>query len=134
MRLRLHNTAWVITIPGVGGQVLAETKEEKEIGVTVTSNLKPLAQCAKWAKTVLGQIGRAFHYGDRDSFVRLFQQYVRPDLEFCTNAWSPWMSADRLPRRGTSEGSYQHRATEIVRTRSTGREMPSGRHAHRCTR
>ncbi len=32
------------------GQVLEETKEEKDIGVMVTSNLKPTAQCARAAK------------------------------------------------------------------------------------
>jgi hypothetical protein len=59
------------------------TTEEKDIGVTVTTNLKPSAQCARAAKTaqtVLGQISRAFHYRDRLVFVKLYQQYVRPHL------------------------------------------------------
>jgi hypothetical protein len=57
------------------GQVLEETKEEKDIGVTVTSNLKPTAQCtraAKTAQTVLGQISRTFHYRDRHIFLYIF--------------------------------------------------------------
>jgi hypothetical protein len=59
------------------------TTEEKDIGVTVTTNLKPSAQCARAAKTaqtVMGQISRAFHNRDRLVFVKLYQQYVRPHL------------------------------------------------------
>jgi hypothetical protein len=36
--------------------------------------------------TVFGQIGKAFHYRDRHVIVRLYQQYVRPRLELCTQA------------------------------------------------
>ncbi len=44
------------------GQVLAATTEEKDIRVTVTSNLKPSAQCAvKTKKTVLCQGFPLFH-------------------------------------------------------------------------
>ena len=28
-------------------------------------------------------------------FVRLYKQYVRPHLEFCTQAWSPWNEEDK---------------------------------------
>ena len=50
----------------MNGEELMVTEEERDIGVTVTSNLKPMAQCSKAARTaqsVLGQISRAFHYG-----------------------------------------------------------------------
>jgi hypothetical protein len=66
--------------------------------VAVSETLKPSAQCSKAAKTaqtVLGQISRAFHYRDRHVFIRLYKQYVRPHLEFSTQAWSPWSVADR---------------------------------------
>ena len=49
------------------GHVLDSTEEERDIGVTVSSDMKPSAQCAKAARTaqaVLGQISRAFHYRD----------------------------------------------------------------------
>jgi ribonuclease P/MRP protein subunit RPP40 len=78
-------------------QPLATTTEERDIGVTITSNLKPTAQCkkaAKTAQTVLGQIGRSFHYRDRHVFVKFYKQYVRPHLEFSTQAWSPWTGSD----------------------------------------
>jgi ribonucleases P/MRP protein subunit RPP40 len=78
--------------------VLDKTKEEMDIGVTITDNLKPAAQCARAARTaqaVLGQITRAFHYRDKVVFMQLYKQYVRPHLEFAVQAWSPWHQADK---------------------------------------
>ena len=40
-------------------------------------------------------MARAFHYRDRHVFIRLFKQYVRPHLEFSTQARSPWTEADK---------------------------------------
>lgn len=82
----------------MGGVQLAETSEERDIGVLISNSLKPAAQCAKAAATaarVLSQISRSFHYRDRHVFVRLYKQYVLPHLEFCTPAWSPWTAADK---------------------------------------
>ena len=83
----------------MGNQQLETTEEERDIGVIMSSNLKPTAQCnkaARTAKTVLGQISRAFHYRDRHVFMRLYTQYVRPHLEFSTQAWAPWTEGDKL--------------------------------------
>jgi Reverse transcriptase (RNA-dependent DNA polymerase)/Endonuclease-reverse transcriptase len=82
----------------MAGQQLEATREEKDLGVIVSDNLKPAAQCAKAAKTaqtVLGQITRAFQYRDRTIFPQLYKQYVRPHLEFAVQAWSPWLQADK---------------------------------------
>jgi hypothetical protein len=82
----------------MNGQELEVTAEERDIGVMVADNLKPSAQCAKAARTaqsVLGQLTRAFHYRDRHIFIRLYKQYVRPHLEFSTQAWAPWTEADK---------------------------------------
>jgi ribonuclease P/MRP protein subunit RPP40 len=80
------------------GQQLAETEEERDIGVMVSRHLKPSAQCknaARTAQTLLRQLTRAFHYRDRHVFLRLYIQYVRPHLEFCVPAWSPWLDGDK---------------------------------------
>jgi hypothetical protein len=68
------------------------SEEERDIGAVITANMKPSAQCTKAARTaqgVLAQITRAFHYRDRHVFMRLYNQIVRPHLEFYTKAWSP---------------------------------------------
>jgi ribonuclease P/MRP protein subunit RPP40 len=82
----------------MNNQTLDSTAEERDIGVMISENLKLAAQCAKAAKTaqgVLGQLTRAFHYRDRHVFMRLYKQYVRPHLEFSTQAWSPWTEGDK---------------------------------------
>ena len=42
----------------MGGQELEETKEEKDIGVTVTKNLKPALQCGRAARTARGVLSQ----------------------------------------------------------------------------
>ena len=72
----------------MGGVLLATTVLERDIGMLVNNNLKPSYQCAKAAKTanmVLGQIARAFHFRDRNTFVRLYKLNVRPHLEFAAD-------------------------------------------------
>jgi hypothetical protein len=76
---------------------LEVVEAEKDIGVTVTSNLKPSQHCqesANRARGVLGQISRSFHYRDKKVFLRLYMQYVRPHLEYSSSAWSPWTVND----------------------------------------
>jgi hypothetical protein len=82
----------------MAGEKLQCVDDERDIGVTVTKNLKPSAQCLKaagTARSVLGQISRSFHYRDKNTFVKLYVAYVRPHLEFCTPVWSPWTKADQ---------------------------------------
>jgi ribonuclease P/MRP protein subunit RPP40 len=109
------------------GQRLEHTTEENDIGVTVSNTLKPSAQCARAARTtqsVLGQITRAFHYRGHHIFMRLYQQYIRPHLEFSTPVWSPWTVADidcleRVQKRavkmvkGLRETEYSMRLKEL---------------------
>ena len=62
MHFSLRNPRYSYEMNGVE---LEESKEEKDLGVTVTNRLSVSTQCAKAAKTanaVLGQISRAFHF------------------------------------------------------------------------
>ena len=71
---------------------------EKNIGVLIQRNLKPSLQCAKAVKTanaVLSQISRAVSYRDKVTFLKLFRTYVRPHLEYCAAAWTPWTQGDK---------------------------------------
>ncbi len=95
MHLGRSNPEYEYTMRGVK---LGTTEEERDIGVIITKNLKPSAQCSKAAgraMTVLGQIRRNFHYRDRHIFLRLYKQYVRPHLEFATPSWTPWLTGDK---------------------------------------
>ena len=82
----------------MAGKELEVTEEEKDIGVTVTKDLRPTQQCMRAARTargVLSQIQRAFHFRDKDTFKSLYVQYVRPHVEFAAPAWAPWTAEDK---------------------------------------
>jgi len=54
---------------------LKETKEERDLGITVTSNLKPSQQCVKAAlkaRSILGWINRHFGSLNVDEFKILY--------------------------------------------------------------
>ena len=81
------------------GQILEETKEEKDIGVIITNTLKPHTQCVKAAKKanqvhVLGQMSRGLHFRDKFTWIWLYRQYCRPHLDYCAQAWTPWPKTD----------------------------------------
>jgi hypothetical protein len=72
--------------------------DETDVGVIVQNNMKPAKQCQKAANTaaaVLKTVQRNFHFRDKNVFVRLYKQYVRPHLEFAVPAWSPWHENDK---------------------------------------
>lgn len=91
---------------------LEETKEERDLGIIVTSNLKPSQQCAKAAskaRSILGWINRHFGSLNADEFKILYKVYVRPHMEFCIQAWSPYLQKDI-----TCLEKIQRRATKMV--------------------
>ena len=79
------------------GQSLEASKAEKDVGVIISNDLKPSLQCAaaaKKANMTLGRMARAVSYRDRNVWLRLYQVYVRPQLEYAVQAWSPWLAKD----------------------------------------
>ena len=79
------------------GAILEETIVEKDVGVLVHNTLKSKAQCAKAAKKanqVLGQMSRALHFRDKETFVGLYVQYCRPHLEYAVQSWNPCYQYD----------------------------------------
>ena len=109
-----------------GSGQLAQTLQEKDVGVLITKNLKPSLHCAKAANKanqVLGQMARAVSYRDKFTFLRLYKVYVRPHLQYCSSAWSPFSVADkevleRVQRRAVNmicglAGSYEQKLREL---------------------
>ena len=111
----------------MNGTKLQVCVSERDIGVSITNNLKPAAQCAEAARranAVLTQISRAFLYRDRRVFLQLYKQFVRCHLEFSAPAWSPWQAGDihvleRVQMRATKlisglQGkTYEERLSEL---------------------
>ena len=81
----------------INGEKLDSVDSERGIGVIVDKSLKPSLQCAEAARRasgVLTQITRALLYRDRNTFLKLYIQFVRCYLEFSIPAWSPWSQGD----------------------------------------
>ena len=94
----------------IEGAQLARTEEERDIGVVVSDNLKPVTQCKKAAQTA--------------NVVNPYKQYVRQHLEFAVAVWSPWTAADtssleRVQQKavkaisGLKAGTYEERLAEL---------------------
>ena len=81
----------------MAGERVEAVEEEKDLGVWISSTMKPSKQCAAAAKSAnfaLGQIQRAFHYRKKINLIPLYKCFVRPRLEFAVAAWNPWMEGD----------------------------------------
>jgi len=107
----------------MGKQNLETVSDQRDLCIQLTADLKPSKQCQKAyykASKVLGMITRTFSYKGRDIMVRLCKSLVRPHLEFCISAWSPYYKKDKeLLER------VQHRFTRMFPGLRT---LP---HAHR---
>ena len=93
----------------MGGTILSTTVKEKDLGVTMNANMKVSEQCriaASKANQVLGMIRRNITYKDKSLIVPLYKAIVRPHLEYCIQAWSPYLRKDidmleKIQRRAT---------------------------------
>jgi ribonuclease P/MRP protein subunit RPP40 len=107
----------------LGSQILDSVKEEKDLGVLITDDLKVSNQCVKVVKTanqVLGMIKRTFTFKTTDNLLQLYKSLVRPHLEYCMQVWCPYLRKDidmieGVQRKATrmilgySEKSYEDR-------------------------
>ena len=81
----------------LGGRELESILEEKDLGILITKDLKVSAQCSRAAKTankVLGMIRRTFTCKDEQTIVLFYKSLVRLHLEYCMQAWRPYLSKD----------------------------------------
>ena len=104
----------------------SSVEEEKDLGVYVSDSCTPskhVAAAAQKANQVLGQLLRAFTYRDKFHFIKLYKQYVRHHLEYCVQAWSPWLQQDidlieKVQQRAVKavsglSGSYSEKLAEL---------------------
>nr|VZI48068.1 unnamed protein product [Spirometra erinaceieuropaei] len=100
------------------GTPLQKVDSQKDLGVWITSSLKPTLHCAKAAKSAMATlqlIKRAFMGFDSDSFSKIFGTYVRPHLEYAIQAWRPWTVQRRAPKmtQGLGALSYESRLSTL---------------------
>ena len=81
----------------MGGTILSKTVNEKDLGVSMNANMKVSEQCriaASKGNQVLGMIRRNITYKEKSLIVPLYKAIVRPHLEYCIQAWSPYLRKD----------------------------------------
>nr|VZH94453.1 unnamed protein product [Spirometra erinaceieuropaei] len=96
----------------LNGIPLQEVDSQKDLGVWITTSLKPSLHCTKIAKSamsVLYLVKRAFSAFEEDCFAKVFRTFVRPQLEFAIQAWRHWTAKDL-----TILERVQRRATKLV--------------------
>jgi hypothetical protein len=91
---------------------LAKTDVERDLGVTVASNLKSkeqVNQASNKADSVLGMLKRTFVCREIRIWKKLYTTYVRPHLEFAVAVWNPYQKGDIAQLE-----SVQRRATKVA--------------------
>ena len=93
----------------MGGTILSKTVKEKYLGVKMIANMKVSEQCriaTSKGNQVLGMIRRNITYKENSLMVPLYKTIIRPHLEYCIQAWSPYLRKDidmleKIQRRAT---------------------------------
>ena len=96
----------------MGGVELAETTVERDLGVLVDNCLefdKHIKAIVNKANRMMGLIRLGFSCMDEEIFMNLYPVLVRPLLEYCVQAWSPY----KQKYIDLIEG-VQERATRLV--------------------
>ena len=96
----------------VGPHLLERSTAEKDLGVWISSALKPSLQAQTiYRKTsrILALLKRIFRRFSVTTFQSILNAYLRPRMEYAVQAWSPWLCKDiELLQR------IYHRATKLV--------------------
>jgi len=69
----------------------------RDIGINLSSNLKPSNHCAQIAAKAFIRsklLLKTFYSTSPGVLVRAYKTYVRPLLESCTQVWNPWLVKD----------------------------------------
>ena len=110
----------------MGASVLGTMVKEKDLGVTISADMKVSEQCgiaASKGNQILGLIRRNITYKGKKLIIPLYKAIVRPHLEYCIQAWRPYRKKDidtleRIQRRATKmipelrDLSYEERLKE----------------------
>ena len=109
----------------MGDTVLGTTVKEKDLGVTISADMKVSEQCgiaASKGNQILGLIRRNITYKGKKLIIPLYKAIVRPHLEYCIQAWRPYRkdidTLERIQRRATKmipelrDLSYEERLKE----------------------
>ena len=110
----LHTGHWNLDVNCEMGDtvLLGTTKKEKDLGVTISADMKVSDQCviaASKGNQISGLIRRTTKYKEKELIIPLCKTTVRPHLEHCIQARRPYR------KKGTDTLKLiQMRATKII--------------------
>ena len=87
----------------MGDTVLGTTIKEKDLGVTISADMKVSEHCGIEASNdnqILRLIRRNITYKEKKLIIHLYKAIVRPHLEYCIQAWRPYHRKDIEKYRG----------------------------------
>ena len=87
-----------IIVPITWGIKLMEEETEKDLAVRISSDMKFSQQCMyalNKSSKVMGMIKRTIKFNDVRIMMSLYKTLVRPQVECCASAWSPYYKKDR---------------------------------------
>jgi len=93
-------------------QELEEVEEERDLGVMISGDLKASRQCRiayNKAMKMLGMMSRTIMFKNKAVLLSLYKTLVRPNLEYCSPAWSPHYTKDKVLLERA-----QHRFTRMI--------------------
>ena len=93
----------------MGGTILSKIVKEKDLGLSMNVNMTVSEQCritGSKGNQVIGMIRRNITYKETSLSVPLYKAIVRHHLEYCIQAWSPYLRKDidmleKMHRRAT---------------------------------
>ena len=96
----------------MGGTWIQECNKQKDLGILISKDLKVASQCqeaSNKASRMLGLIKRNVMCKSVEVISLLYKSYVLPHLEYCVQAWAPFLKKDleKLEK-------VQRRATKII--------------------
>jgi hypothetical protein len=77
--------------------ILKSTDSERDLGVEIDKSFKFNEQCnkaANCANAVIGMIKRTITCRNMGIMIKLYKALVRPMLEYCVQAWCPYLKKD----------------------------------------
>ena len=96
----------------IGGTILSKTVKEKYLGLTINASMNVSEQCriaASKGNQILGMNRRNITYKEKSLIVPLYEAIVRPQVEYCIQAWNPHLRKDIVML-----DKIQRRATKLI--------------------
>ena len=96
------------------GNILEKVQEAKDVGVVVHKAMNgsiQVTEAVKKTNRALAQLRRTITNKEIDTVIPIYKATVIPHLEYCVQAWAPYLKKDINALK-----KVQHRVTKMITT------------------